>query len=242
MWLIGHRGAPRMAPENTLASFTAAIEAGVDWVECDIHRCASGELVVIHDDTVDRTTDGTGAVAKLPLRSLKRLDCGQNARIPTLDELIALCHTRVGLNIELKSADAAAPLARSIDTLLQEDRWGQHLIVSSFHWDALETLRAHLRRWRRSSMRVGLLWVGDDEGLSTAVERYHPFSIHAPADAVDAQFVARAHRCGVAFLVWTVNERSDARRLGSLGVDGIFTDDAAALTPRATRPPPRPLP
>src|SRR3989338_4292016 len=99
---MGHRGAAALEPENTLRSFRKAIEIGVDYVEFDIHRCKSGELVVIHDETVDRTTNGKGFVADLTLQQLKKLDAGKGEQIPALQEVIDCCKGNVKMQIELK--------------------------------------------------------------------------------------------------------------------------------------------
>ena len=99
MLKIGHRGARGYAPENTLKSFQKAIELGVDAVELDVQLCKSGELIVMHDDTVDRTTDGSGFVKKLKLKDLKKLDAGMGERIPTLEEVLDLVNRRVKVNI-----------------------------------------------------------------------------------------------------------------------------------------------
>jgi len=107
---IGHRGAAGHAPENTLASFRKAIELGLDMTELDVHVCASGELVVIHDENVDRTTNSKGWVSKLSLTELKRLDAGAGETVPTLAEVLDLLKDRIMLNIELKGLGTAEPV------------------------------------------------------------------------------------------------------------------------------------
>jgi glycerophosphoryl diester phosphodiesterase len=102
VYVIGHRGAAGHAPENTLRSFHKAVELGADMVELDVHLCATGEPVVIHDDTVDRTTDRSGRVRDLSLDELKALDAGDGERVPTLVEVIDEMSGRAALNVELK--------------------------------------------------------------------------------------------------------------------------------------------
>jgi len=99
---VGHRGAAGHEPENTLRGFRRAMELGADMVELDVQICSSGEMVVIHDDTVDRTTNGTGAVDELTFEELRRLDAGGGERIPTLDEVIDVADREIGVNVELK--------------------------------------------------------------------------------------------------------------------------------------------
>src|SRR6266511_3945699 len=104
MIVVGHRGAAGLEPENTLRAFRRGIELGVDYVECDVHLTRDGHLAVIHDETVDRTTDGHGPVAGFSLEELRRLDAGQGERIPTLEEVLATTRGHVRLLIELKGA------------------------------------------------------------------------------------------------------------------------------------------
>src|SRR5262252_5883544 len=105
----GHRGNPAEHPENTLASFRSAIELGVDLIECDVHLSADGELIVIHDHTLDRTTNGTGLVVQRSLADLRRLDAGGGERIPVLAEVCELARDRVGLAVELKQIPIPYP-------------------------------------------------------------------------------------------------------------------------------------
>ena len=102
---VGHRGAGFLEPENTLRGFRRAIEMGLDYVEFDVRRCKSGEIIVIHDETVDRTTNGKGFVKDMTLSRLKKLDAGKGDKIPTLQEVIDACKEKVKMYIELKEAD-----------------------------------------------------------------------------------------------------------------------------------------
>ena len=102
---VGHRGAAGHEPENTLRSFRKALDLGADMVELDVHLCGTGELVVIHDETVDRTTDGSGSVRDMPFHELRGLDAGKGERIPTLREVLDLLEGRAGVNIELKGPE-----------------------------------------------------------------------------------------------------------------------------------------
>ena len=153
LWVIGHRGAAGLAPENTLASFAHAVGLGVDAVELDVHLSADGHLVVIHDERIDRTTNGNGKVADAPLAALRMLDAGAGERVPTLDEVLEAVPRHIAINIELKGPGTAAPVARAVAA------YKRPLLVSAF--DHSELARFHslrpsipcaplLGRWRHA--------------------------------------------------------------------------------------------
>ena len=125
MQIIGHRGACGYAPENTHASFERAIELGVGMIEFDVQRCKSGELVVIHDLMVDRTTNGSGYVSELTLDELQKLDAGDGEQIPTLREVLDRVDQRVAVNIEIKAAGIVGGVAAIIDEYVRERKWRQ---------------------------------------------------------------------------------------------------------------------
>jgi glycerophosphoryl diester phosphodiesterase len=142
----GHRGAPDLAPENTMAGFRAAADVGVHYIELDVHRSADGELVVIHDDTVDRTTDGHGPVAQMTVAELKALDAGRRyhpryagERIPTLEEVLAWVEgASIGLIIEAKGAGTGGDIAARIVVSAARER----LAICSFSADELRAAGA----------------------------------------------------------------------------------------------------
>jgi len=224
---IGHRGAAGYGPENTLASFQEAIDLGVDMVELDVHVCKSGELVVIHDETLERTTNGQGQVGDKTFAELRALDAGKGQQIPTLEEVIDLVHRRVAVNIELKSAKTGLPVAQLISQYL-EDGWDSgHFLVSSSNYE-------ELRRFRMFDQfsRTGLI-VGKLSGALFSMSLFDPFelavnlrcySIHPRFNFVSRKFVKRAHQVGLMVFPWTVNSSARARRLVQMGVDGIFSD------------------
>jgi glycerophosphoryl diester phosphodiesterase len=135
---IGHRGAKAHAAENTLASFQKALDMGVDGIELDVHVCGTGELVVIHDFTVDRTTNGTGEVHKLSLAELKHLKVEGEHSIPTLDEVIELVGKKCLLNIEMKGRHTAMPLSDLLATYVNTKGYSyEDFIISSFQREEL---------------------------------------------------------------------------------------------------------
>ncbi|MHB1295877.1 MAG: glycerophosphodiester phosphodiesterase [Anaerolineae bacterium] len=233
--VIAHRGARDVAPENTLAAFHAAITADADGIELDVTRCASGEIVVIHDDTVDRTTNGSGRVDQLAFGTLRELDAGAwfgerfaGERIPTLEEALGLAGRRLLVNVEIKGTSLRGDgLEREVAAMVRAHGMAERVIISSFN-------PAALWRMRRAApeLTCGLLFSRDlPFFLSHAWARplVAARALHPEYDMVDAAYVQQAHRRGLRINVWTVNEKADLARMLRLGVDGIITDHPAAL-------------
>ena len=238
--VVGHRGAAGLAPENTLASFAKAVALGVDGVELDVHLTLDGHLAVIHDERVDRTTDGSGAVAAMKLDALRRLDAGGGTRIPTLAEVLDAVPAAVAVHVELKGTGTAAPLARCIGGL---DR---PVLVSSF--DHAELARFHALCPR---IRCAPLFAHWRPGALATARALDAWSVNLSDRIATMGNVAALRQADYACLVYTVNEPGRARELRGLGVAGVFTDhpdrllgdagDAQELTSRRTgrtvRPP-----
>jgi glycerophosphoryl diester phosphodiesterase len=222
-FLWGHRGAAHEAPENTLASFRAAEEAGADGIELDVHLSRDGVPVVIHDAALERTTDGRGAVNRQTFAEMRLLDAGRwfapsfaGERLPTLEEVLAWSGERLRINIEIKSAGAG----RAVRELLAAYPRAR-VLVSSFDHSLLETLRQEAadlplgflvesRFWRRALKRAA----------ACGAESFHP-----RVDLVSAPMVAACRVHGLAVYPWTVDDPSVAGRLRRLGAAGIFTND-----------------
>ena len=149
MILTGHRGAAKLEPENTLLSIQKAIDLGVDQIEIDVHLTCDQHLVVIHDTTVDRTTDGQGAVADFTLAEVKQLDAGKGERIPTLQEVIDLVRGKVILQIELKGPNTAEPVIQAVEQNSLENG----VLLTSFVHDRLREARQI-----NPNLRLGALW------------------------------------------------------------------------------------
>jgi glycerophosphoryl diester phosphodiesterase len=219
---IAHRGASGSCPENTITAFRAAIEAGADMCELDVRLTRDGAVVVIHDDTVDRTTDGTGAIAAMTLAEIKRLDAGakfdkryMRETVPTLDEVFELVNGRCSLNIELKSDGLEAKvseLVRSRDAF----RW---TLVSSFDWAALARIR-HIA----PELRVGLLASRWPARLVGAATEMKADAINPSFDIITEDLCIAAHSRELNVYAWTVDEPAAMRRLIAAGVDGIMTN------------------
>jgi glycerophosphoryl diester phosphodiesterase len=215
---IAHRGASALAPENTLAAIRRAIELGAVWVEVDVQACADG-LVVIHDDTVERTTDGHGPVATQTLAALRALDAGRGERIPLPDEVLDLCRGRCAVNLELKGPRVAPRLLPLLRNALASGWPADSLLCSSFDWPQLEVLRAAL-----PALPLGVLCERVDAAAVAMAQRLGARVIACALKHADAGAVTAAHDAGCALWVFTVNGTADAARLAALGVDGIFSD------------------
>jgi glycerophosphoryl diester phosphodiesterase len=219
---IAHRGASGRFPENTLRAFAAAIEADADMCELDVRLTSDGFLAVIHDDAVERTTNGRGAVTSFTLEALKRLDAGvkfapefAGERVPTLDEVFDLAAGRCELNIELKAAGVEPALCELIRTRRAE----ASTLVSSFDWDALARIRHMAPR-----VRVGLLASRWPARLLGAATEMKADAINPRFDMVTEDLCIAAHKRAINVYAWTVDDPAAMRRLIAYGVDGIMTN------------------
>ncbi|MDD5039735.1 MAG: glycerophosphodiester phosphodiesterase family protein [Patescibacteria group bacterium] len=215
---IAHRGASGYKPENTLSSFRHALTYKPDMIELDVYVCLSGELVVIHDDKVDRTTNGQGYVVEKRLSELKKLDAGQGEKIPTLIEILNLVNGKIAINIELKGAGTAKPVAKLIKEYLSKINWqAEQFLVSSFNHPELATFKKLL-----PNIRIGALFVGIPAELAKPAEDLGAYSINLSQEFISQEFVNDAHRRGLKVFVFTVNDFDDIDRMIKLGVDGLF--------------------
>jgi glycerophosphoryl diester phosphodiesterase len=216
---FAHRGASGHEPENTLLAAEKAIDLGADWIEADVYA-VDGELVVIHDERLERTTNGSGYVMEKTFRYLRSLDAGKGQRIPMLRELLDFINRRTGVNVELKGPATAARTVSLIDHYIRDRGWDRdQFIVSSF--DQRELGKAHRRT---PYIRIGVVIGGMHRIYAPFARRHDVYSIHPRMDLVTAGFVERAHRRGLKVFVYTVNEPEDIMRMEAMGVDGVFTD------------------
>ncbi len=223
----GHRGNPAEHPENTLASFRSAIELGVDLVECDVHLSADGELVVIHDHTLDRTTDGTGLVVQRPLAELRRLDAGGGERLPLLAEVCELARGRVGLCVEVKQIPIPYPglEAKLVACLAALGMLDQTAVISFHHGSMRDIKRLEPR------LAVGIL-----EGARpidpVSLLRSAGADIYAPHyGAMDPDLVATVHEAGGAVGVWTVDDAAAVAWCRACRPDSAFTNRPREIAP-----------
>jgi glycerophosphoryl diester phosphodiesterase len=229
--IFAHRGARGHAPENTLLAFSLAFDLGADAIEFDVQRSSDGQLVVIHDDTVDRTTNGHGYVRETPFEKLRELNAGVRwntpQRIPTLAETLALVEARGGaMNLELKAdsrGDALATAAIIESALVELNQpMRARLLLSSFELDAVAWLKSRLPWLRVGALFTGSQWRKEDM-VSRALD-LDAEAIHPNIRLILPELVERAHAARLRVNVWTANRRPTIRRLLALGVDGIFSD------------------
>ena len=219
LFCFGHRGARGHEPENTLRSVRKALELGADGIEVDVYF-ADGQLVVIHDQTLGRTTNGSGSVTSKSFAHLRSLDAGLGERIPTLAEVFDTVDHRAVINVELKGPHTAAPVVALIDDYVRQRGWRyDEFLVSAFD-------HAQLRETKKlqPEIRLGALTEKIARDLAAFAERLGAWSVNSSKDCVTAELVADAHRRGLKVFVFTINEPRDIARMKKLGVDGVFSD------------------
>lgn len=217
---IAHRGASGLEPENTLRAFARALELGATWLELDVHL-VHDRLLVIHDDTLDRTTDGQGPLVALSMAELRALDAGEGERIPFLEEVLELAAGRARLNVELKGPATVGPTVSLLQAEVAAGRWqpGQ-LLLSSFDWPAL----AEARRLEPALPVALLTGKGAGGEILENADRMEAEAIHISRWSARARLVNAAHGRGLAVRVFPVNRTWEYDLMVRLGIDGIFTD------------------
>lgn len=228
--VVAHRGASGLAPENTLPAFRLAIAQGAPAVECDVHLSADGVPVVIHDATLDRTTNGTGKVAELPHEQLRKLDAGirfgasySGAWIPTLDETLALCAGKATVFVELKIGGGEPLISAALASF---DRTpGAEIVVITFDPEMVR-LVAQVR----PALPLGFLIARrhvEQHGVAASVEAARTLGatfIAPQHDAVDEQLIQVAHETALPVSVWTVDDPDRMRHMHRIGVDALTTN------------------
>lgn len=218
MLCIGHRGAMGYSPENTLLSIAQAIEMGADWVEVDVYL-VEGELIVIHDPLLERTTNGVGEVMQQSLAYLRSLDAGDGEKIPLLQEVFDLVDKRVGINIELKGPKTAVSTVQFIHKQIENGWTYDKILVSSFDHAMLQTVQQ-----LDSNIKLGALIFYEPDELAQFATDMGAFSVNSWLMTMSEPFVKDAHERGLQVYVYTVNETEDIERMRNWGVDGIFTN------------------
>lgn len=226
--LVGHRGSRTRFTENTLEAVELAAEQGAQAVEIDVRPCASGEIVVMHDETLERVTGDPRAVASLTRAALREvvLPCG--ARVPSLDEVLELCGARdLLLNVEMKrDVPSRVGATRGLAAVLRRSRFASHVVVSSFDPFMLAGIAALAPR-----IELALLLEPRHRRVAPAAGWLRARAMHPDKRLVSASSVRRWHQRGLYVVPWTVNDVDEAHRLLALGVEGIITDDPALLRP-----------
>jgi glycerophosphoryl diester phosphodiesterase len=233
--IIGHRGAMGYAPENTIISFEEAVRRGSDLIEMDVQLTADNEVVVMHDTSVDRTTDGAGFVRDLTLKKLKSFDAGvwfgpeyAKQYVPSLAEVIGHFRGRksaqrhaLGLIIELKTIrGSGGSLADAVVKLLHDEEFMDRVCIISFDTVALQEVRA-----ANKHVPTGLLY--NEEGEESRVSQAKAIGCQAlfpRKTAVSARLVTAAHKSGLSVATWTANTKNEMKRMIGCGVDAITTN------------------
>ncbi len=210
--LTGHRGAAKLEPENTLRAMRKALDLGVDQIELDVHLTKDGHLVVIHDEKVDRTTNGHGLVRDFLLQDLQHLDAGQGEPIPTLQEVIDLVGDHAVLQIELKGEGTAEPTVRQIEA----NGLAEQVLFTSFAHERLREVRRLNPR-----IRLGALWVTPPADACQQTMAMGAEGLHIQHQHITPDLVRQAHECGLQIRAWNPDTEEEIQRVADLGVDAI---------------------
>lgn len=213
--VIGHRGACAYEPENTLMSVEKAIELGVDAVEVDVRRTRDNKLVVIHDLTVDRTTNGRGYVRSYTLEELKNLDAGRGERIPSLDEVLELVSGRVLLLVEVKEEGTEGLVAEAISRHNAAD-W---VMVVSFHPTSLKAIRA-----TALGIKTGLIFSRDPSASIARAKTVGADAALPRKSILSPKLVESIKKLGMEAYTWVINSEQELEEALACGVDGVASD------------------
>ncbi|SRR5260221_3434445 len=218
--VIGHRGAAGYAPENSLSAFALAIECGVDMVEFDVWKCASGELIVFHDAKLERLTDGYGTITSHSLEELKELTVLGCEKIPTLTEVLDCIDRRVKVYIEIKDAKIASDVLKIIEYYVEHKQWHyEDFLVASFDHTQLYDIKAANR-----FISIAALLYGIPVNFGACAVAFNAEVVCLSVEFINQQLVDNIHAHGMLVYVYTVNSSEDLMRVISYDVDGIITD------------------
>ncbi len=234
--VVAHRGASGWAPETTLAAYREALHLKADFLEADVQMSRDGEIIAIHDETVDRTTNGKGPVRQMTLAELKRLDAGSwfnkmypdrsrpdyaGQKIPTLQEIMDLAkESPAGLYLETKNPELYLPhLESTVINIIRRNGFEKRVVIQSFSPRSVETVRA-----LNPGIPTALLVDALENDPVEATRKVHANELAIDHTLVTRDIVQRAHERGLTVAVWTVDEHEDLKRMIGFGVDTIITD------------------
>ena len=220
MLKIAHRGAKGYEPENTLAAFQKALDLNADGIELDVHLSSDGQIMVIHDETIDKMTNGKGFVNTLSLSELKSFLVADKYEIPTLKEVFDLVDKKCLINIELKSKDTPQSVTALIEEYILDKNWSyEHFIVSSFDWSALQEVHN-----LNSKIPIGVLTETDLELALAFAETIKAKAIHPDFHLLNQENTTKIQAHGLLVFPWTINELEDIQKIKKYKVNGIITD------------------
>ena len=232
MQIFAHRGYSSKYPENTMTAFRKALEVRADGIELDARLTADGHLVVMHDKSVDRTTNGHGVVRDLPLAEIRALDAGikfgaafENERVPLLEEVFAELGGKMLINVELCNYEEGDDrmLSNKVCDLIEKYKLTESVILSSFRFNNLVYCKD-----RNPNLSCGLLAKPGILGFFSRGFLTHSVSVdalHPHIKDASAALVRREQLCGRKVRVWTVDDLEEIRKLMEIGVDAVFTND-----------------
>ncbi|MBT2258387.1 glycerophosphodiester phosphodiesterase [Priestia megaterium] len=237
---VAHRGASAYAPENTIAAFDKAVEMKADYIEIDVQRSKDGKLVVIHDTTVDRTTDGSGKVGNLTFDELRNLDAGgwkgeqfAGAQIQTFDEILDRYHGKIGILIELKAPELYPGIEENVAKKLKERNLdkpqNEKIIVQSFNHNSMKKMNKLLPK-----VPIGVLTSSSADTTEQALQEFSTYAdyFNPSYGIVTPDLVNQVHSLGMKIGSWTVRSQEAANFLLDVGVDAIITDYPDYVDPR----------
>ncbi|AZQ60217.1 glycerophosphodiester phosphodiesterase [Maribacter sp. MJ134] len=218
--VIGHRGAMGHETENSLASIQKALDLGVDMIEIDVFQISSGEIVVFHDEMVDRLTNGPGKIEEYNIYDLKRLTLDGGHKIPMLQDVLKLIDNKVALNIELKGANTSDRVNFIMDYYIKQKNWSpENFIISSFNWEELRTMRK-----LNDEVAIAVLTEENPIDAIPIAKELNAVAINPYFKNLDLEVVNEIRDAGFKIYTWTVNEPADIDAMKRISVDGIITN------------------
>lgn len=231
--IFAHRGGAKWAPENTMAAFRKCKDNGVYGIELDVQRCRSGEIVVIHDEDLKRTTNGAGLIKDTSFAEISKVDAGswfgeqfKNERVPLLSDVLKLLEGKMVLNIEIKNTPVAYPgIEDDLLKVLAEYKYPETIIISSFDHEVLKRLHDKNPKYAIALLGDPIFCDVGQYAKNVGATAWHPYFGSMRKDVIDS-----AHNSKLKVNVWTPNKENEWEQLISQGVDGIVTDDPLALS------------
>ncbi|WP_250149296.1 glycerophosphodiester phosphodiesterase family protein [Flagellimonas sp. 389] len=218
--VIGHRGAMGHETENTLASVQKALDLGVDMIEIDVFKISSGEIVVFHDERVERLSNSGGNIEEYNIYDLKKLTLDGNHKIPMLQDVLKLIDNKVALNIELKGANTSERVNFIIENYIEGKGWIlDNFVISSFNWDELREMRKI-----NANIKIAVLTEEDPMDAISVAKELNAVAINPDYTTLTEENAGKIKDEGFKIYTWTVNEPDDIQRMKAFGVDGIITN------------------
>jgi glycerophosphoryl diester phosphodiesterase len=218
---IAHRGAKAYQPENTLQAFQKALDLHADGIELDVHMSADAHIIVMHDETIDKMTNGKGGINTYTLSELKSFLIAGEHQIPTLDEVFDLVDKKCFINVELKNADTSKNVVSLIEKYIAEKDWEyEHFIISSFDWNALKEVQN-----LNPNIPIGVLTEENVDAALAFAGTIKAKAIHPDFQLLNKEKVLQIQEKGFLVFPWTVNSEEDIQKVKSYQVNGIISDN-----------------